>query len=445
MICNNRFLLTVLSLTFVSITAMAQVGGTLSSYSRFGLGLPGDNSTGFNKSMGGAGLALPSQGNHLNIQNPASYSSIDSISFIMDAGMSLTMGKMSQGNTSAKLRSAQLDYVVLAFRAYRNLGVSVGFRPYSNVGYKFSAIEKTPIRDQQTYEQIRSLSYYTGNGGIHQAHVGVGYSPVRGFSFGINANLLWGTVTNSMDQSFLVDNTVNNTYNGLNVMQASHMFTYKIDAGVQYIYIPQPDDRICFGATASLGHNTNATSVLTAYTNNTDGDLTPDTLNNAFSIPYTVGGGISWEHAGRFTLAADFHYDMWGNCHAPQMYTTSTGDYKLRPTTDAYKNSYKVNFGGEYTPDRMSTHNYFKRVSYRAGAYYSSPHLRINGQDGPSEIGVSIGAALPISNRINNRSVFNLGVQWIHRSAASMPVENYVMVSLGMTFNERWFMKFKIL
>lgn len=445
MICNNRFLLAVLSLTFVSITAMAQVGGTLSSYSRFGLGIPGDNSTSFNKSMGGAGLALPSQGNHLNIQNPASYSSIDSVSFIMDAGMSLSLGQMSQGNESIRLRCAQLDYVAIAFRMYRHLGFSAGFMPFTNIGYSFSATEKRPIRDQQTFEEIRSNSTYSGNGGIHQAFVGLGYTPFLGFSFGVNAHLLWGNFTNNMEQRFYANNTSSNNFSGLNLIQTSEMLTYRIQAGLQYIYIPQPDDRICFGATASLGHDTNGTSIMLAYASSADGDLTPDTLSNAFSIPYSFGGGISWEHAGKLTLAADFHYDMWGDCHAPQMYTTSTGDYRLKSSQDMYQNRYKINFGGEYTPDRMAPHSYLKRVSYRAGMYYSSPYLRVNGLNGPSEIGVSIGAALPISNRINNRSVFNLGLQWVRRSAVSLPTENYVMLSLGMTFSERWFMKFKIL
>ena len=63
--------------------AWAQTNGCNSPYSRFGLGLLTDQPQGFNKSMGGVGLGVR-VGNRVNTINPASYSAIDSLSFIMD-------------------------------------------------------------------------------------------------------------------------------------------------------------------------------------------------------------------------------------------------------------------------------------------------------------------------------------------------------------------------
>jgi hypothetical protein len=61
-------------------------------------------------------------------------------------------------------------------------------------------------------------------------------------------------------------------------------------------------------------------------------------------------------------------------------------------------------------------------------------------------MGVSLGFGLPITNRINSRSTVNLGLQWLRRAPSSqnLVTENYIILNLGVTFNERWFMKFKI-
>ena len=42
--------------------------------------------------------------------------------------------------------------------------------------------------------------------------------------------------------------------------------------------------------------------------------------------------------------------------------------------------------------------------------------------------------------------MINLNLQWLRRkpSSASLITENYFMVNVGFTFNENWFMKFKI-
>lgn len=63
-------------LAIATLYASAQTNGSNSPYSRFGLGNLKDQSQGFNKSMSGVALGFR-DGNRLNMQNPASYSSID--------------------------------------------------------------------------------------------------------------------------------------------------------------------------------------------------------------------------------------------------------------------------------------------------------------------------------------------------------------------------------
>ena len=115
------------------------------------------------------------------------------------------------------------------------------------------------------------------------------------------------------------------------------------------------------------------------------------------------------------------------------------------PMKGGYKNMTKVAVGAQWTPDPFDK-RYWKRIQYRIGANYTTPYLKVDGKDGPREIRLTLGAGLPITNRLNNRSVVNFGVQWLRRSAsaAGMVKEDYLLINLGMTFNERGFMKYKI-
>ena len=93
-----------LLMTFMAAWANAQTNGSNSSYSRFGLGTLADQSQGYTRGMGGVGIALH-QGNRVNMLNPASYASIDSLSSILDVGMSLSAGRMKEGNNTQNIKN----------------------------------------------------------------------------------------------------------------------------------------------------------------------------------------------------------------------------------------------------------------------------------------------------------------------------------------------------
>lgn len=76
---------------------------------------------------------------------------------------------------------------------------------------------------------------------------------------------------------------------------------------------------------------------------------------------------------------------------------------------------------------------------------YGTSYTKINGSEGPHDFLASIGVALPIVNLYNNRTFINLGVQYEHvkPKIAGQITENYIRFSIGINFNERWFMKWK--
>ena len=83
-------------------------------------------------------------------------------------------------------------------------------------------------------------------------------------------------------------------------------------------------------------------------------------------------------------------------------------------------------------------------MHYRAGVGYASPYLKVNGKDGPRELSASFGVGIPIVNGYNNRSLLNISAEWVNQSVTGLVKENMFRINVGLTFNERWFAKFKV-
>jgi hypothetical protein len=118
------------------LPSMAQVSTTLSPYSQYGLGILSDQSLGFNRGMGGVAYGLRS-GKYVNMQNPASYSAIDSLTMLIDAGVTGQIANYKEGGVSMNKKTGNFDYAVAGFRLLPHVGVALGVVPYSNIGYSY--------------------------------------------------------------------------------------------------------------------------------------------------------------------------------------------------------------------------------------------------------------------------------------------------------------------
>ena len=191
---EKRGFLAVIASVLVS-SAFAQ-SGTNSPYSQFGLGILAEQSSGFNRGMNGLALGFH-DGNQVNYLNPASYSRLDSVTFLFDVGMSGQITNFSENGTKRNIKQANFEYVVAGFRLARHLGMSFGLLPYSNVGYDYSTTGYVNSRNSVIYTNT-----YSGSGGIHQVYAGLGWSPIKNFSIGVNAGYLWGTIDRSIQNSY---------------------------------------------------------------------------------------------------------------------------------------------------------------------------------------------------------------------------------------------------
>lgn len=425
--------LSCLILSIMVSTSVFGQSGTNSPYSQYGLGDLSDQGVGFNKGMSGVGIGFR-KGNEVNPINPASYAAVDSVSMIIDGGLSGQLTHYNENGNRLNAKSGGFDYIVALFRVFKNVGVSVGMLPYSNIGYSYSTTEKLPEFDMTV--PVR----YEGSGGLNQVYLGAGWNIIKPLSVGFNFAYLWGDIERGIG-------TINSNINSLVKEYSSTTNNFKLDFGLQY---DQPigknkTDFLTIGATLGVGHNLKTDPVCRVISKNTTlqkADSTTYEITDGLSLPTSIGVGVAYRRTNVFRVGVDFKMQKWGSLDFPNYESTENGaDFSLK--SGLLKDNYNVNVGAEWIPRYMSR-NFLHRVSYRIGAGYTTPYYYINGKDGPKDIHVSLGFGIPIINGYNNRSILNISAQWQRRSADQLIKEDTFRINIGLTFNERWFAKWKI-
>lgn len=424
----NKFLccLGFMAMTTTNIDAQS---GTDSPYSQFGLGDIADQGVGFNKGMSGVGLAFR-KGNEANTLNPASYSAVDSITMIFDAGLSGQITNYEDNGKKVNGKSGGFDYVVGLFRLFKNVGVSFGIQPYSNIGYNYST--KTQLASEST----TVATSYKADGGLSKLFVGMGWRVAKPLSVGFNVAYLWG------DYDKNITTASSSAINTLSKRYTADISSYLLEFGLQYEQPIGKNDKLTLGATYSPGHNLHADPLCQIVNKNSSiskADTASFKIADGLSLPSTIGVGLGYQHSLNLRVGADFQLQKWGKIDYPDY---SGSSYVLK--SGLLKDSYKVNVGGEWIPNPLSTRSVLHHVRYRVGAGYSTPYYYIGGQEGPKEYHVSVGLGIPILNAYNNRSVLNISGQWQRRSADNLITENVFRLNIGLTFNERWFSKWKV-
>ena len=411
-----------------TLLANAQ-SGTNSPYSQYGLGVLSDQTSGFNRGMNGVGLGF-SEHDQVNYLNPASYSKLDSMSFIFDAGISGQVTNFEENGVKKNANNSSFEYVVAGFRAAKHVGVSFGIVPFTNVGYDYTTSGYVdPETKNYTY-----TNNYSGSGGYHQVYVGAGWEPVKGFSFGANLSYLWGETNRLITSSAGTDTKV------MTRGYTSDVHSYKLDLGVQYTHKIAKNDWLTVGLTYSPGHDLGDAELDMTSSATQTSQVFADTFKvaNAYKLPDMFGAGLMWNHNNQWKVGFDYTLQKWGKLDYP---TFENGVYAMH--SGLYSDRSKYNVGLQYCYGERSR-KFLNRVRYRIGASYATPYYKVNGADGPKEISVSAGFGIPIINSYNNRSFLNISGQWVKSSAKDLIKENYFRINIGFTFNENWFNKWKM-
>ncbi len=392
--------------------AQAQIVTT--PYSKMAYGMLNDNVSSIQRSMGGVGYAMRG-GRIVNVMNPASYADVDSLTFLWDVGIDLSNLWSKEEDNKGYNFGAGLDYLTGHFKVAKGLGASFGLLPYSTVGYSYGS------------EITGGNEMRSGNGGLNQLFLGVGYQPVKNLSVGVNFAYLFGSTVNTT----LITSTSSSYFT-----RNMKVRDWNAQVGVQYtLPLFKNRDYLTVGATFQPKKSFHGHAWGTSYDTQ---DSKVDTIGytsmkGKYEQPYSIGVGLSYTMDRRLTLEADYTFQKWSNAK----YSPIGG---IETQSMSFNDRWKFALGLQYTPNKRGS--YFGAMSFRAGAFFNHDYMMFD-ESKLRDYGLSVGVGLPAPN---SKTTINLGVEWRHREATpvSLISENYLNITIGVNFNELWFWKSRI-
>lgn len=426
---RNTFIAILFAMILSPMGVWAQNGAN-SPYTRYGFGQLSDQNLGGNKAMGGVGIGLR-DGSQINVSNPASYTAVDSLTFLFDAGISLQNANFNDGKTKLNAKNSSFDYLAMQFRLCNKAAMTFGFLPYSTVGYGFSSSETINQGVGGWEEEVVATTNYSGNGGLHQAFIGAAYKIRPYLSLGMNVSYLFGDFTHSVTASFSDANI-----NSLARIYTAQISDIKLDFGAQYSFKLSSKEKVTLGATYSWGHDLNAIKSTITEQKMSGSTVINDSVRNvrkAFQLPHSFGAGVTYLYDNRLLIGADFSLQKFS-------------DVRLWGEDDQLADRMKISLGAQFQPKLMGR-SIFSVMKYRAGIYYSDPYVKVDGQDAAREYGVSVGFACPLMTKWGNQSsIISISGEWVKVDPRvnGLLTENYLRLSVGLTFNELWFQKWKV-
>lgn len=423
---RNRLIITsaFLFVFIFSLTAQKLVN---SPYARFNIGILEPAGSFRSLGMGGTGVALRDN-NSIYINNPASYSSIDTNSFIFDFGMDYSFNKLLKDDSEFFSDDMNFDHLLIGFPISKGFGVAAGIIPHSNGYYKISENVENgdPGYDPVTGEYS---ILHKGIGGFTKFFVGSGLKITGKLSAGINMTALFGQI--ERNNSFLFTEF----YNAFNINSSEKLRIngINLDYGLQYSSVIWKD--YFLNAGLSLTSSKKYKSVYENYSYLFSSYSTTDTISyindskNRISLPVTYMAGLSFGKKDRFVIGADFVVSGWSKAKIPgsEGYQANTKSFMV---------------GAEYIPDRYSSYSTLKRFRYRLGCHVGDNYLIINDYQ-IKEFGISAGIGMPMRRTFSETNIF---VDFTRRSGSSennLHTENYLTVGVSLNLHELWFLKLK--
>lgn len=393
---------------------------TFSPYSIFGLGDPGPKSFTRNRAMGGIFSGVRSS-TSINFENPAALTAQDSLSFMLDFGFGgyAQNIKSSEGNVSNS--SFNIQHFAFSFPITKWMAASAGVLPYTNVGYKMFNRETDPY----ILSTIGDINYVNeGEGGISKMFIATGFKVTSYLHLGVTMNYYFGNITRSTNiiyptQALYLDLLTDNK------LSVSHV---NVKFGAQAIKKIDNAKSFVLGVTFEPERKTTLSQEI--YSRATKNGLNDTVFYSKshpnITLPSTLTAGLTYTHQDKLVAGVEMVYQDWSNVKLPTL-------------GEAFNQSTSYRVGVEYTPNRFDLKNYLKHISYRAGAYYTSPLAKINNTN-INDYGVTFGAGLPFKN---TKSSLNFSVETGMRGTKSNNLikENYTFFSVSLILYDFWFFK----
>lgn len=432
---RSRRLLGVVGLCMLLISGLQLSAQENSPFSRFGIGdiLEDDFIAG--RGMGGISTGLFDR-NTLNIANPASYAYLQRTTF--DFGIYGNVLRLDDGSEINSSGNGSLTHLAFGFPVIRNkMGLSVGLVPFSRTQYNIQDFEVSAdtLLGRLDYE-------FRGEGALYDIYIGAGYR-WNGFSVGVNASYLFGTIDRSRFLSFP---DVDGSYS-TRAITANSVGGLVFDLGAGYRVDFPNDLDLNIGVTGRLqtnvGGRENVEWTTVQLIDNgalffKDSVTVTELRDNGITLPAEFSAGFTLRQGYRsiddplWRIGVDFSMGQWSN-------------FEGFDSEQPFVNSWKIQAGFEVTPvDNAETNG--RPVDLRAGFQYGKSNLSFDGQD-LSEFGITIGLGVPISlgTAQQRNSKLNFAFTAGQRGNSSVFTETFYRGTIGFTFSDSfWFLKSKV-
>lgn len=414
---------------FLVVTAMLPTlifaqfnNNTTSPYSRFGLGDLHSYSFGRTTAMGGASLASRNS-QQINTSNPASYTAVDSLSFLFEFGV---IGKLSNykndiGNMNTN--DVNFRYFNMNFQVKNWLATSLGLLPFSDIGYDLNVNE--------TVENTGNIySKYYGEGSLSKAYFGLAIEPIKNISVGANLNYIFGTLNRNAEVYFLDASD----FYSIQKYEKIRMRDFGFNFGLQATLPLKEKQTITFAAVLeNKPQYTSFKSDITQKNLTSENSTDQDTLNyqneekSFIELPLTYGFGVSYVKENSLEINFDYYHQTWSKANFFGL------------TNPVLTDLNKFAVGAEWIPDKFSIRSYLNKIAYRAGLKYEQSYLMLNNHQ-INDFGISFGVGLPI---YRSNSTINVGAEIGRRGTKKdgLIIENYAKLNLSVSLYDLWFIK----
>jgi hypothetical protein len=398
-----------------------------SPYGRFNIGNIEPSASFKSLGMGGIGIGVKS-GSSIFFSNPASYSGIDTNSFIFDIGLDYGIIRLSDGVTHFTSDDMNFDHLIMGFPIKKGFGVAIGIVPVSDGYYQLS---ETVLKNNPEYDPLvgEYNSTHNGDGGFNNLFLGTGLKISKNFSVGINMSLLFGQLKRNYQVVFA---DYGNVYHN-NATEKLEMHGINFDYGLHYTASLKNNYFFTAGVSGSAGKSYKSdyqqlAYKYTAYVSRDTISYVADDSTKSF-IPGTLGLGFTFGKINKFTAGFDFIMTNWSASKIP-----GTGNYAA--------NSRSYRFGIEYIPDKFSNYSFFKRLEYRIGGHFGDSYLIIH-NDQIKEYGASFGLGLPMRRTFSRTNIF---FDYTRKSGSGVSIdhfEHYFTMGASLNLYDFWFVKRK--
>ena len=400
----------------LSVMMFAQ-NNTNSPYTRYGYGQLEDDCFSRSQAMGGTAIGLRAK-NSINSTNPASYSSIDSTSFIFEMGVSGLLSNFRSGDAHNTTFTGNLDYIALQSPITKWMGLSTGLIPYSYVGYDYKYTDSIQIPMSEEYN-VYDKTYY-GTGGISQVYLGLSFDIANHLALGVNGYYMFGNINHYKAVSYAQSELTTT-----NTIMLSNLYIRSFNArfGLQYHETIGEKHKFNIGAIYEFRSGINGRFEQTT----TGTDTLKVNSDELFEMPSLYGGGVTYTYDDKLIVGVDFMYQEYSKA----LY------YGKR---DTLANRMKLSIGAEYINDARGR-RYIDRMAWRIGAKYNTSYAKINGHQA-GDFSITCGLGLPLRT---SKTVINVNFEYgnIGGMMATLK-ENYFKFGLNFSLNETWFIKAKV-